>query len=316
MDHFTSNSLVREIEKSLRRAVQDVLGNFDHNYQLIDREIVKRVNTRMGSLANSLSFHFPVFSDINVKSVSFVPVVSKNGVIQGSIEVAYTPKPNVSKYGGPGYPGKENGQLCEYPKGSRKFYKWNEFLCRWEDVYKDIDRGYTEKSWYDKLTKNAAFEPWWGDNTTGGNYLKSDRKRNGTDQLWGDPGVKKPLGTFKKISSNVMKSIYNFTLNLKSAIGHYEKLKDAFGFKDEEEIDDGISNDSIPSGEDVKILIRIKKLNHWRYFMNNGHLDQAGSYTLKDSLIYLKDSSGVREFYKNNERRIKERAKDDFENRN
>jgi len=112
-------------------------------------------------------------------------------------------------------------------------------------VYGAIDRGDTGQSWHEKLTNNAAFEPWWGNNTSG-NYLRSDRKSNGATDLWGDPGIRKHMGTFNQITADVMQSIYRFTLNLKSAIGHYENLADKFGFgDDEEEKKENIQSDKV-----------------------------------------------------------------------
>ncbi|MFC5044523.1 hypothetical protein ACFSTE_15230 [Aquimarina hainanensis] len=234
MDDFSSGDLIRRMEKVLKRAIKNVLENMDPDHQDFKRELVKSVNKKMRVLTSQLSFHYTPFSTIAINNFSYTPGrCNEEGVMIGELVATYTQKPDHTKYGGPGYPGKENGQLCEHPKGSKKFYKWNAFLCRWEDVYKDIPRTSQEPDWYDKLTNNAAFEPWWGNNTSGGNYLRSDRKRNGADNLWGDPGVGSRMGTFKQISGNVMQSIYRFTLNLKSAIGHYEKLSNAFGFENE-----------------------------------------------------------------------------------
>ena len=47
--------------------------------------------------------------------------------------------------------------------------------------------------------------------------------------MWGDPGVRKFGGPFKKLSDNIMESVYAITYNFKSLLGHYIKIDDAFG---------------------------------------------------------------------------------------
>jgi hypothetical protein len=323
MDNFSSSDLVDRMETALKEAINTVLDNFDPKHQDVKQEIIKNVNAKMSALSSQLSFYFPSSSKIEIKNFSYSPTTCNNeGVMMGDLVVAYCPKPDYSKYGGPGYPGKENAQLCEYPEYSRKFYKWNDFLCKWEDVYKDIKRNNNGQSWSHKLTNNAAFEPWWGNNTSGGNYLRSDRKRNGADDLWGDPGVGSRMGTFKQISADVMKSIYRFTLNLKSAIGHYEKLNDAFGFGDEEDNSTTPNNnnnnndDAYTAEEEPKVTITIEKVNFWHYFMNNGHIDQSGNSVRKDTAVFVKDVDKVHSTIEKINNLKKQKSYDDFKKNN
>ncbi len=313
MDDFTSNELIQKIEFALKEVINTTLNGSDPIDNL-EQVVAQKVNTKITGLSQSLSFSFPIPDEIEVKDISYEQSMAGSGVIKGEITIEHCEKRNTFKYGEPGYPGKEDGQLCEYPKHSGEFYKWNDFSCKWEYIYKDIDRGDDRQSWSDKLMNNAAFEPWWGNNTSGGNYLRSDRKRNGADDLWEDPGVRSYMGTFKQISADVMQSIYRFTLNLKSAIGHYEKIGAAFGFGDNES--SSTNNDLDVTKEKPKVTIRIKKINSWHYFMNNGHIDQSGEVVEKDSLIYLQDTNKVDQFYIKKNERIKQRAKTDFEQRN
>ena len=156
---------------------------------------------------------------------------SKNGIIQGKIILEHCEKRDTFKYGGPGYPGRENGQLCVYPENSKQFYKWNSATCKWQDIYHGLHQKAQEPSWTDKLLNNAAFEPWWGANPSM-DGIKSDRKRNGADELWGDPGVRK-FGKFKQISADIIKSVYNFTYDYRKMLKFYEEIAVALGFEEE-----------------------------------------------------------------------------------
>lgn len=46
--------------------------------------------------------------------------------------------------------------------------------------------------------------------------------------------------------------------------------------------------------------------------MKNGHLDQGGNITRKDTLIFPKDKAKVNEFYKQKNNRIKLESRNDF----
>ena len=222
-----SNEIKNNIQKSLKEVAPPIIN--DPDCQNIEEAVANSVSNRMRILSNSLIFNSSYNSDTEIKSASYRHVSTGGGVVKGEIVIKHKQRQNIFKYGGPGYPGTENGQLCEYPKGSRKFYKWNNTFCKWEDVYKDVKRNTGQgQSWRDKLTKNAAFDPWWGNNPSM-DGIKSDRHRNGADDMWGDPGVRKFGGPFKKLSDNIMESVYAITYNFKSLLGHYIKIDDAFG---------------------------------------------------------------------------------------
>ncbi|GGX12412.1 hypothetical protein [Aquimarina muelleri] len=221
-----SNEIKNKIQKSLQEIANPIMN--DPDCDNMEEAVAKSINNRMRILSNSLIFNSSYNSDTEIKGASYRHVSNSGGVIKGEIVIEHKQKQNIFKYGGPGYPGTENGQLCEYPKGSRKFYKWNSTFCKWEDLYKDTKRTTTQgQSWHNKLTNNAAFEPWWGNNP-GMDGIKSDRKRNGADDMWGDPGVQKFGGPFRQYSKNVMESVYAIVYDFKSMLDHYIKIDDSF----------------------------------------------------------------------------------------
>ncbi len=316
MDDFSSREFIEKIEFTLKKIINEVLNNLD-SIDNLEVAMTQTVHAKIGDFSRSLSFNFHIPDGIDIKNISYSPKTSSNGIIKGDIIIEHCKKRDVYKYGAPGYPGKEDGQLCEYPEHSRKFYKWNSSSCRWVGIYKNINRGNDRQSWSDKLTQNAAFEPWWGTNTSGSNYPQNNRKSHGTDDLWADPGVRSYMGTFKQISADVMQSIYSFTLNLKSAIGYYEKLSDVFGFGNDKNNTSTSNNNQIYTAEEEpKVTIRIKKLNNWHYFMNNNFVNESGSYTEKDSTVYVKDINKIDQFYKEKNERIKQEARNDFKQKN
>ena len=314
MEDHISRQLIDRIEWALKEVANEVLAS-SNQHDNLEQVMVQKVNRKMDSLSRGLSFRFPIPSEIEVKNISYKPSTATNGVINGCIVIEHCEKQNTYKYGEPGYPGKEDGQLCEYPENSRKFYKWSASLGQWQDIYHNIDRGNNnDQSWYNKLTNNAAFESQWGSNS-GGNYLRNDRKSNGSGGLWGDPGVRKFGGGFKKFSVDIMKSIYSFSLNLKSIIGHYMKIEDALGYGDEEDTTNSDSfDDPYSIEEEPKVKIRIKKVNRWEVGMAFGQYYESGMLVEKDSLIYLKDINKVNQFYKDKGERIKKKARNDFKN--
>jgi len=185
---------------------------------------------------------------------------------------------------GPGYPGKENGQLCEYPEHSREFYKWDSFSCKWRNIYDGIDSGGNHQSWLHKLTNNAAFEPWWGNNK-GMDGIKNDRKQNGADDLWGDPRIRKFNSTFKQISADVMESIYNFTYDFRTVFKYYTELGTAFGYGNQKK--SSSNSNTYTNEEEPKVLIKIKKVNRWEVGMAFGQYYESGMIVEKDSLEYV-----------------------------
>lgn len=315
MNDYTSRRLVEKIEYTLKKVTNDVLNNHNRETNL-EEVLVKKVHAVMSSLSRSISFTFSIPREIEVKNISYSPKTSSNGIIAGDIIIAHCQKRDPYKYGEPGYPGKEDGQLCEYPEHSGKFYKWSSYLCRWEDIYESIDRGNNGQGWYDKLTKNAAFEPWWGSNS-GMDGIKSDRKRNGADDLWGDPGIRKFGGSFKKISADVMKSIYNFSYDFRSVLKHYIKLSDAFGYGDEEvKLNESTDTTVYNTEEEPMVKITIQKLDRWHVWGSNGSIHESGMGVRKDTLVYIKDIDKVREYYKDKADGIKKKARKKFDNGN
>ncbi len=76
------------------------------------------------------------------------------------------------------------------------------------------------------------------------------------------------------------------------------------------------SKDSISSIEEPKVIIRIKKVNHWSHFNNNGHVDQGGSLTEKDTAVYVKDVEKVNLNIEKINQLKKHKAYDDFKKNN
>ena len=242
-ENFT-NELIKQIEINLKKAILEALDdkNITNNCKQV---ITHKVNSKIANMSNRGNRLFAFPQDREIRKITYSPIVSNNDSLSGALIVEHCQKQDIFKYGGPGFPGRENGQLCEYPKGSRIFYKWDSCSYKWRDIYHSIARNNdTGQHWSNKLTHNAAFEPWWGNNNSGGNYLINDRHRNGAEDLWGDPGVRSYMGTFNQISADVMKSIYNFTLNLQSAIEHFERLSDAFNINNDKVQQKAITKDN------------------------------------------------------------------------
>ncbi len=316
MDDFSSREFIEKIEFTLKKIINEVLNNLD-SIDNLEVAMTQTIHAKIGDFSRSLSFNFHIPDGIDIKNISYSPKTSSNGIIKGDIIIEHCKKRDVCKYGSPGYPGKEDGQLCEYPEHSRKFYKWNSSSCRWVGIYKNINRGNDRQSWSDKLTQNAAFEPWWGTNTSGSNYPQNNRKPHGTGDLWADPGVRSYMGTFKQISADVMQSIYSFTLNLKSAIGYYEKLSDVFGFGNDKNNTSTSNNNQIYTAEEEpKVTITIEKVNNWHYFYNNGHIDQSGNSVRKDTVIFPEDSSSIRQRIEKENEAKRKKGYEIFKNKN
>jgi len=50
--------------------------------------------------------------------------------------------------------------------------------------------------------------------------------------------------------------------------------------------------------------------------MNNGHVDQSGGLTRKDSIVYVKDSTKIQLMIEKRNLQIKQKAHDDFKKSN
>ncbi|KAA1239847.1 hypothetical protein [Aquimarina sp. RZ0] len=316
MNNNISRQLIDRIEHALKEIANEVLNSSSTNHSNLERTMIQKVNAKMANLTRGLSFRFPIPREIEVKNISYKPSNTSNGIIKGEIIIEHCERQNIHKYGDPGYPGKEDGQLCEYPEHSKKFYKWNSALKQWQDIYHSIDRGNNnEQSWYDKLSNNAAFEPWWGNNP-GMDGIKSDRKKNGADDLWGDPGVRKFNSTFKQISADVMKSIYNFTYDFKTVLKYYTKLGTAFGYGDEENsLSSPNNNNTYVSDEEPKVTISIERLYRWNVWESYGTIQQSGMSVKKDTAVFAKDSSSIRERIKKENEAKRKKGYDRFKNK-
>ena len=73
----------------------------------------------------------------------------------------------------------------------------------------------------------------WGSNRSM-DGMRSNRKRNGTEDIWGDPGVRKLNSSFKTISTIVMKSIYNFSYDFLKMLKSFEKIDEALDYEEDD----------------------------------------------------------------------------------
>ncbi len=221
MDSWNSNNVAEAIQRKLKQIINLCIEEYDGECDF-KQKVFKKTNELMFGFVKSASFNFNTECKYHIKDSKF-SILKYDRLIKGQIEFEYYEKSNPAKYGAPGFCGNENGEICQYPDYSDMYYQWYECYNKWIDVtYKVCENNNQNKfnSFTDKLMNNAAFEPLWGNNRSGGDTFSSNRYKNGGD-LWGNPQIRKPLGGFKKISANVYKSIYNFTLDLKSAINHY-----------------------------------------------------------------------------------------------
>jgi len=255
-----------------------------------------------------------------------------DGEITGGISFECEKEIDFHAYGEIGYAGTCEGQIYKVPN-SDKYYKWNEFFHKWEDITMEIfnsmaPKNEYEQSWSDKLFNNAAFDPVWGSNTSGGNYLSNDRHRNGATDLWGNPemithwGLHGKLGGKKDALEYIDEFMYIFSLNLKAVVRHIKSIdnalsdylkKDKMKPAQEKDIRDlGYKVDRLAIVHKM-ITIRIEKVHSWSYFYNNGHIDQSGIKVLKDTTIRQIDSLRVQLDIKERGKLVKKYAKDKFE---
>ena len=139
MNNNISRQLISRIEHALKEVANEVL-NSSTDHSNLEQTMIQKVNAKMNSFTRGLSIRFPIPREIEVKSISYRPTNTSNGIIKGDIIIEHCERQNTHKYGGPGYPGNEDGQLCEYPEHSKKFYKWNSALKQWQDILRDVDR--------------------------------------------------------------------------------------------------------------------------------------------------------------------------------
>ena len=284
-----SEQILELIECELKAAVKT--GFEKNSPNDIERKIIRHVDERIKGFVQNTSFDFGIKDRYKVKS-SEIKINSSNGIVKGEIILELLEENNTYKYGPPGYAGNEDGEICQHTEFGDKYYKWDSFFKRWQDVTSSVCQTDNNTNPFNGFFSNSAFEPMWGNNSSGGEIFDSGRSGN-TSDMFGNPSMRKPMGTFKQASSNILKSIYNFTLNLKSAISHYLKLEKALNSTNQKEIEKIIKNDSINTPKRLKIPIKLEKINHWSYFYNNGHLDQSGNKTIKDTMIYIEDIDKV-----------------------
>ncbi|TPN82390.1 hypothetical protein [Aquimarina algicola] len=235
MDRFESEKISKKIEELLKRAIDEVLCM--KNPYDIKKTIVQTVQQKLNTIKDSFTFRSYVSDKTEIKKISYTLSNCDDGMITGKVIVKHAPKPDKAKYGGPGYPGKEDGQLCKYPELNGEIYKWSSFSKKWVKLYDTISRGDSidPNSISYKMAHNAVFGPIWGQNPNG-NDFRSGRHANGGDIL-GSIDPRQYLGTFTKVSGNALEAIFKFTLNVKSVIEQYVSIKEALGYKNDNSID-------------------------------------------------------------------------------
>lgn len=219
--------------------------------------------------------------------------------VKASISFDYFEKQNIAKYNGPGYLGNYPGEICEYPENHEQYYRWNEWVCTWEylpkekaELYLDdlwCDTKETFSKWGEALGSNGIFNPIWG-NGSSGEVFDTNRHANG-EKMWGH--VSRPSGTLKDSGVKVLwkkldlekiyKIIYNISLDIKSTVGYYSKIE-ALKKETNPEVIEKIIQDTIVEKPMVKV--RLKRITHYSYFMNNGFINETGNSTVKDSVVY------------------------------
>lgn len=284
---------IERIEKKLKEVVQKTAHSYacspefkEKLRQNIHEELL--AIKRNSSIVLSMSMH----TIYDIKNIDITTDAGNEEVI-ASLSFQYEEKQNFSKYGGPGYEGLHEGQICEYPPYHGIFYRWNTCICRWETTCspeETVSSGpntQREQSFSDKLFGNAAFEAPWGNGGMSGEIFDSGRGANG-EKVWGTVPIGSPMPTWNKMDfSKIFEAIYKLSLNIKEIIGFGEKVNDLIAKnkdnpKDQTEIDK-ILQDTIAV---PKIPVKIERLNHYSYFMNNGFVNESGNYTVKDSLVH------------------------------
>ncbi|WP_438710455.1 hypothetical protein ACSTS3_16200 [Aquimarina muelleri] len=116
--------------------------------------------------------------------------------------------------------------------------------------------------------------------------------------MWGDPGVQKFGGPFRKLSDNIMESVYAITYNFKSMLDHYIKIDDSFrgGDNETKTIPSDNSNTNIhTANEQLKVSIQIKKVKNHHVNMSFGMQQESSVIITKDTTVYMKDINKVLE---------------------
>jgi len=296
-----SKKVLDTLHTKLASVVKDSFNNL-RSFKRIENKVRDDVSEKMFGFIRSSEFKEALPKNIKLQNTK-VETGGFSGIIEGLICLDYMKGIDFSRYGMIGYAGVVDKQIIQYPEMSDTYYQWDEFMHRWDDVTTEVcgtdEYGNREQSWGSRLTSNAAFEPWWGSNTNGGDII-SDRHRNGADDLWGDPGVRKFAPTFKNAGSyeeivkNIYKSFFTFSVNIKSAVSHFltleKTLKDK-NIKSEHELKRKL--DSIQR-ERLMVTITINKIVKRNYYKHNDAVVYGGYSVIKDTSVLKTDTTKVR----------------------
>ncbi len=324
---LTINKIVAErlsckLEQFTKEALQQQEHSMAKNTSSRLREVCNYIDRKMTPIINTRSF-INATSFIHKKHILGLKYSSRcvGEVIEGQICIDYCDIEDPARYGVIGYPGHYDGDLCQDPIDCKDTYRWDAFKKQWE-LYKPSAKHEDNKEGFlYKLQHNAAFEPLWGNNPTGEDlFSNGDQKANG-EEMWGTLPLKSPLGTFKKLDfSNVMKTFFHIVLNFKKVLSFWDQTKELKGndkSANKVSFTQKIDSSTIKvTDKDPKMSIPIEKIKSWRYFRNNGHIDETGVVIIKDTLVSLKNVDKVNKFYKDKNQRVKSIARKKFENEN
>ena len=231
MERFTANRILYKLEGILKRAVRDIVEkNKDPN--LLQQDFAHKVHARVQRYCKGFVLKTPFHHSLEVLDIEHRPTShSESTQVSGSLTFTYAPKQDTLKYGGPGYPGREHGQLCEYPEGSRQFWKWDDFFCKWQDVYRELREEQALRKtndWKHSILNTAAFDPIWGNNPNGeDSFGNNGRTGRPTDGLWGNPDIGESMPKAGgPQSDSLLQAVFNYSVDVKTILDFYYDLKE------------------------------------------------------------------------------------------
>ncbi len=142
ISYADKNTVASRIAQKLERYTKEAIARCDFSMPKSEaqhrREVSNYIDGRMRSIANTHTLVAGLAMS-HKKKIKQIHYESRclGAEMEGQICIVYDEIPDKLKYGGPGFPGRYDGELCPDPVFCDKIYRWDAFLRRWESVPKD-----------------------------------------------------------------------------------------------------------------------------------------------------------------------------------
>ncbi|WP_062053840.1 hypothetical protein [Aquimarina longa] len=228
-----ANKVGREVQKTIARTLQEAAGQPSTN---LSHTLHKNITARVNQLARNPLFRKDFPGDVlEIKDITYTDRL-RDGELRGTMVIANGYVHDPVKYGKPGYPGREDGQLWQ--DEIRNTYKWHEGTCKWY-LLKDHPNHYGKvderKEWgmpqlqYSRHNTDRGGATLWGSSDQAGGYGIEPRDSNPTDHnKWGSPGIA-PRGEGPLKGENIL-LVFNLVV---SGIKSIKKFYDIYVKADE-----------------------------------------------------------------------------------